>query len=68
MKILIINQNRVLTKEAIAEHLWEDNIDLSDTFDFIYTHFNNIRKKIKAAGGTNYIKTLYGMGYKFTEK
>ena len=65
---LIINQNRVLTKEAIAEHLWEDNIDLSDTFDFIYTHFNNIRKKIKAAGGTNYIKTLYGMGYKFTEK
>ena len=64
---LVINQNRVLTKEAIAEHLWDDNIDLADTYDFIYTHLNNIRKKIKGAGGTDYIKTLYGMGYKFTD-
>jgi len=65
---LVINQNRVLTKESIAEHLWDDNIDLADTYDFIYTHLNNIRKKIKTAGGTDYIKTLYGMGYKFTDK
>lgn len=62
----MINRNRVLTKEAIAEHLWEDNIDMSDSFDFIYTHLNNLRKKIRAAGGSDYIKTLYGMGYKFT--
>lgn len=65
---LIINQNRVLTKEAIAEHLWDDNIDQADTYDFIYTHLNNIRKKIKAIGGADYIKTLYGMGYKFTNQ
>lgn len=64
---LVINPNRVLTKEAIAEHLWDDNIDLADTYDFIYTHLNNIRKKIKTAGGADYIKTLYGMGYKFTD-
>jgi DNA-binding response OmpR family regulator len=64
----IINKNRVLTKEAIAEHLWNDNIDLADNFDFIYTHLNNLRNKIKNAGGTNYIKTLYGMGYKFTKQ
>lgn len=65
---LLINKNRVLTKEAIAEHLWNDNIDLADNFDFIYTHINSIRKKIKAAGGNDYIKTIYGMGYKFSEK
>lgn len=65
---LLINKNRVLTKEAIAEHLWNDNIDLVDNFDFIYTHLNNIRKKIKAAGGADYIKTIYGMGYKLTEQ
>ncbi|MFA5047247.1 MAG: response regulator transcription factor [Paludibacter sp.] len=62
-----INQNRVLTKEALAEHLWDDNIDLADNYDFIYTHLNNIRKKIKTAGGTDYIKTIYSMGYKFSE-
>lgn len=61
----IINKNRVITKEAIAEHLWDDNIDLSDNFDFIYTHLNNIRRKIKSKGGTDYINTIYGMGYRF---
>lgn len=63
----IINQKRVLTKEALAEHLWEDNIELADNYDFIYTHLNNIRKKIKLAGGVDYIKTIYGIGYKFTD-
>jgi len=64
----MINKDRVLTKEAIAEHLWEDNIDMADTYDFIYTHLNNLRKKIRVAGGSDYIKTLYGMGYKFTDQ
>lgn len=65
---LMVNQNRVLTKEAIASHLWDDNIELADNFDFIYTHLNNIRRKMKAAGGNDYIRTLYGMGYKFTDQ
>jgi DNA-binding response OmpR family regulator len=64
----MINKYRVLTKEVIAEHLWEDNIDMADTYDFIYTHLNNLRKKIRVAGGADYIKTLYGMGYKFTDQ
>jgi DNA-binding response OmpR family regulator len=63
----LINRNRVLTKEAIAEHLWEDSIDLSDNYDFIYTHLNNIRRKIRQAGGADYIKTIYGMGYKLSQ-
>ena len=64
----LVNKNRVLTKEIIAGHLWADNIDLADNFDFIYTHLNNIRKKIRRAGGTDYIKTIYGMGYKFSDQ
>jgi len=64
----LINRGRVLTKEAIADHLWEDNIEMADTFDFIYTHLNNLRRKIRNAGGADYIKTLYGMGYKFSDQ
>lgn len=64
----LINKDRVLTKESIAEHLWGDNIDMADSFAFIYTHLNNLRRKIKQAGGSDYIKTIYGMGYKFSEK
>jgi len=61
------NQNRVLTKENIAEHLWGDHIDQADSFDFIYNHIKNLRKKIIQAGSKDYIKSMYGMGYKFCE-
>ncbi|QMU31237.1 response regulator transcription factor [Adhaeribacter radiodurans] len=59
------NRNRILNKEAIAEHLWGDNIDMADSFDFIYTHIKNLRKKIASYGSSNNIKSVYGMGYKF---
>lgn len=62
------NKNRLLTKESIAEHLWGDSIDLADNYDFIYTHINNLRKKIMNAGGKDYLKTFYGMGYKFCDE
>lgn len=64
----LYNQNRILTKESIAEHLWGDHIDQADSFDFLYNHIKNLRKKITAAGGLNYIVAMYGMGYKFTDK
>lgn len=63
----ITNQRRVLTKQSIAEHLWGDNVDFLDSFDFVYQHIKNLRKKITAAGGEDYIRTIYGMGYKFSE-
>jgi len=60
----VTNQGRVLSKEIIAEHLWGDNSDLLDNFDFIYVHINNLRKKLTQEGA-KYIKTAYGSGYKF---
>jgi len=62
----ISNKNRVLSKEIIAEHLWGDDSDLLDNFDFIYVHINNLRKKLTNQGA-KYIKTAYGSGYKFEE-
>ena len=63
----IANKNRVLAKHAIVEHLWGDNSDLLDNIDFIYTHIKNLRKKLMEKGCEDYIKTVYGMGYKFSE-
>ncbi|MBI1226972.1 MAG: response regulator [Bacteroidetes bacterium] len=63
----ISNKNRVLTKAAIAEHLWGDYMDLADNFDLIYSHIKNLRKKILQYGGNDYIKTVYGMGYKWEQ-
>lgn len=62
----VTNKERVLTRQSIAEHLWGDYMDAANHFDFVYTHLNNLRKKIKNAGGNDYINTVYGIGYKFS--
>ena len=63
---LLTNQRRVITKQSIAEYLWGDYVDALDSFDFVYQHIKNLRKKILRAGGADYIRTVYGLGYKFT--
>ncbi|MDF2192420.1 response regulator transcription factor [Paraflavitalea sp. CAU 1676] len=62
----IVNKNRVVSKQSIAEHLWGDHYDMADNYDTVYVHTMNLRKKITALSGIDYIKTVYGMGYKFT--
>jgi DNA-binding response OmpR family regulator len=64
----ISNCNKVISKGAIAEHLWGDNMDIADSYDFIYTHIKNLRKKLISAGATDYVKSVYGMGYKFSNQ
>lgn len=66
MLFFITNQSRVLTKQAIAEHLWGDDVDMLDSFDFVYQHIKNLRKKIAIDGCEEYIKTVYGLGYKLS--
>lgn len=61
----ISNKNKVVTKNAMAEHLWGDEMDMSNDFDFIYTHVKNLRKKLLDAGANDYLKSIYGIGYKF---
>ena len=62
---LLTNKNKVLSKQAIATHLWGDYTDDLANFDFVYQHIKNLRKKICAAGGRDYLTTVYGLGYKF---
>ncbi|WP_421921124.1 response regulator transcription factor [Marinifilum sp.] len=60
----IESENRVLTKESLFEHVWGENSVFMDNSDFIYTHINRLRKKLKKYTGKNYIKTVHGFGYK----
>ena len=64
----IINKRKVISKNAIAEHLWGDEMDMADNYDFIYTHIKNLRKKLMEVANLDYIKSVYGMGYKFTDQ
>jgi len=64
----VSNQGRVLTKESIAEHLWGDFADSSDTYNFVYSHIKNLRRKILEKSGVDYFRNVYGTGYIFELK
>lgn len=61
----IANKGKVVSKNAIAEHLWGDEMDMLDSFDFIYTHIKNLRKKLTDNTGKDFFVSVYGVGYKF---
>ena len=61
------NRNKVISKGALAEHLSGDLADMLDSHDFIYAHIKNLKKKLLEAGCGNYLKTLYGNGYRWED-
>jgi DNA-binding response OmpR family regulator len=61
----IANKARVIPKDSIAEHLWGDHMDQANSYDFLYTHIKNMRKKLIQNGCKDYLNTVYGIGYKF---
>ncbi len=65
---LMMNKNRIIRKAAIAENIWGDYIDQANDFDFIYSQIKNLRKKLRDYGARVEINTVYGMGYKLTQK
>lgn len=64
---LIGNRNRVVSKNAIAEHLSGDMADMFDNHNFVYAHIKNLKSKLGDAGCLNCIRTMYGTGYQWVE-
>ena len=62
LTFLLLNKGKVVSKNAIAEHLSGQSASYFDNFDIIYSHIKNLKKKLGEAG--EYIKTVYGTGYK----
>jgi DNA-binding response OmpR family regulator len=64
LTFFVMNKNRLIAKEALAEHVWGDNIDSADNFDFVYSQVKNLRKKLKDSESQVTIENIYGIGYK----
>jgi two-component system, OmpR family, response regulator ArlR len=64
---LVTNKNRLVTKTALAEHVWGDRIDEADSYEFIYSQIKNLRKKLKDKKAEIEIQAIYGIGYKLTD-
>jgi DNA-binding response OmpR family regulator len=63
---LVTNKNRVVSRQAIAEHLCGEEADRLPSFDFVYSHIKNLKRKFKEKGEEELIQTVYGLGYKLT--
>lgn len=62
---LLTDNDKLLTREMIAERLWGEGADvIPDVFSLIYTHVKNIRKKLSKYGCPDIIETVYGKGYR----
>ena len=65
LRFMISNKGRIISKNAIAEHLSGDMADMLDNHGFVYSHIKNLKKKLSEAGCRDYIKTIYGFGYQW---
>lgn len=61
----LANKNRVITRQALAEHLCQDHQDWFDDYDLVYAHIKNLKKKLADRGCSDCIKSVYGIGYRF---
>jgi DNA-binding response OmpR family regulator len=65
---LVSNKGKVIPKNALLNHFWIEEMGYGESFDFIYTHIKNLRKKLQQQGCNDYIRSVYGIGYKFSDK
>lgn len=68
LSYFIVNKNRLITRTALAEHVWGDNTDQADNLDFVYYQIKNLRKKLEESNAEIEIDSIYGVGYKLIEK
>ena len=61
LDFLLRNQNRVLTRTAIIEHVWDMNFD-SDT-NLVDVYISHLRRKIDDGCELKLIHTVRGVGY-----
>ena len=63
LECFLSSPNKVLTKAAILDKLWEfDKLSGEET---VKTHLTNLRRKLKLAGSSEeLIETVYGIGYR----
>lgn len=61
---LATNKNRVVSREAIAEHIFDGPSGLTPGPEFVYSHIKNLKRKLKERGVYEMIQSVYGLGYK----
>ncbi len=66
LEFLVLNQGRVVSREEIAEHVWDDSFDpFSNVID---VYIKRLRAKVETDAGRRLIHTRRGEGYVLRER
>ena len=65
LKLLMANPSQVITKTLLLERISEDTPDCMESS--LRVHISNLRKKLREAGGRDYIEAVWGIGFKMKE-
>ena len=66
LKLLMQNPEQVVAKLTILDRISADTPDCTE--DSLKIHVYNLRKKLKAVTGRDYISSVWGIGFMLTEK
>lgn len=65
MELFLRNTHRVLNRGEILAHLW--SFEEPPGEETIKVHIRSLRQKLKLAGATDLIETVYGLGYRLKQ-
>lgn len=64
LKLLMQNPKQVIAKSVILDRISEDTPDCTESS--LKQHVSNLRRKLRAAGGEEYIESVWGIGFKLS--
>lgn len=62
LKILMQNSKQVVTKSILLDHMSEDTPDCTESS--LKIHISNLRRKLREINDTDYIESVWGIGFK----
>lgn len=62
LKLMLQNQTQVISKSLLLDRISEDTPDCTESS--LKMHISNLRKKLRDAGGKDYIEAVWGIGFK----
>lgn len=62
LELFLLNPKRIFSRRAILDHLWD--FARSSGEETVSTHVKCVRQKLKAAGASDPIETVHGLGYR----
>jgi DNA-binding response OmpR family regulator len=64
LQYLVLNHEKVLTRQQLYEHIWGNILDDQYDSNFIDVHIKNLRKKLNHHAPSPWLETVRGVGYR----